>query len=227
MKKSMWRVLVAMCCAFASVTPAMALPLNCVIWPVMFDEESEMMLFYCEGHPETPPTYDCYQYVPQFGWFDPDFDLWPEECPDCVVVPYDVGKIDRPMPFKLKGNQSLCSLVPTSMKLSDGRTINPRQGLTCVCPRDIQVRSADGQQVVSVRLFEATINPCCAGLKGAPRTIRIGFETDRPVLSTCRPFDSTAVAGSPYHARVNYHGKDFVVMTNTAMMKQSLASVID
>ena len=116
----------------------------------------------------------------------------------------------------------LGSQLPSTARETD---CDVRRAITCACSHDVQVRSADGLQVVSVRLFETQVAPGCAGLRGPSKTIRIGFETERPVLTTCRPFDSSPVPGSRHQVRVDYHGKEFVVLTKTPMTRESLASV--
>ena len=42
-----------------------------------------MILFYCEVHEPLGMGYNCNWPMGRFGWFVPEFTMWPEYCPDC------------------------------------------------------------------------------------------------------------------------------------------------
>jgi hypothetical protein len=213
------------CLAFCSTAQSHQMDLTCALWPVMFDDENELVLFYCE---QSEPA-NCNNYWPVFGWFPPAFEAWPENCPDCPQGYTGYGDIgaNRGLPRVLKAQESLCCSLPRCLKVNGGRSLDPRLGLSRIEQHDVQIRPAAGGQAISVRLFEAQLNPGCVGLKGQPRTIRFGMETDRPVVADCRPFTALPAGNNAFQARVDYHGKRFAVMTKTRIFNESLASVVD
>jgi hypothetical protein len=197
---------------------------NCGIWPVEYDPSTGYTLFYCEYSPVTGTSVDCQDWTPTFAWYNSTFWNWPEWCPDCSSsqVAYLASSPAR-LNQRIDPCRSLCSVLPTCVRKPNGACIDLRSAVVPLACHDIQVRSADGSQVISVRLFDVKLQPCCAGLKGAERTIRYGLETSRSVVVACRPFEGHPIGRDPFQVTVDYHGQKYAVRTATRMAGESLA----
>jgi hypothetical protein len=198
---------------------------NCGIWPVDYDPSTGYTLFYCEYSPVTGTSVDCQDWTPTFAWYNSTFWNWPELCPDCSSS--QIGFVASASPVRLNQPldpcRSLCSVVPSCLRNPDGACVDLRSAVIPLAQHDIQVRSADGSRVISVRLFDVKLRPCCSGLKGPERTIRLGFETSRSVVANCRPFEGHPIGRDPFQVTVDYHGQKYAVRTTTRMTAENLA----
>jgi hypothetical protein len=70
-------------------------------------------------------------------------------------------------------------------------------------------------------LFDVKISPCAAGIPGSDKVVHIGFESDRPVLASCRPYVATTVKDRDRQAKVSYHGQTYSIITKTKLAEPS------
>jgi hypothetical protein len=195
--------------------------LYCAFAQIAEDEAGYKLYFVYEYARSTPQNCDIIGV--DLGWYSQEFSAEYEDCPYCSNDLIDVAAIqNRGLPRVMGQCESLCSFISPKRRAAIACASSQREICPLAC-HDIQVRTATGPEV-SVRLFDIKVRGCAKGGCMQERTIRVGFETDRPVIATCRPFSATPVARRDCQAEVDYHGQKYMVITKSRLVRETTAS---
>ncbi|OAI57160.1 hypothetical protein AYO47_01820 [Planctomyces sp. SCGC AG-212-M04] len=206
--------------AFASSAAAQE-SLYCAFAQIAEDEAGYKLYYVYEFERSTPQNCDIAGVA--LGWYPPDFTAEYEDCPYCSNDLVDVAAIqNRGLPRLFGQCESLCSFIAPKRAGAASCPASQR-GLCPLASHDVQVQTATGPEV-SVRLFDIKVRDCAKGGCARERIIRVGFETDRPVLATCRPFSATLVPKRDYQAEIDYHGQKYTIITKTRLVREATAS---